>query len=867
MSDPLSNMVNAVNQVVSPHLENIGKNINEQIDRKERRRQLEEKVIVDHARLRLQEANYEAGLRNTAKRTDLYEQKANAELDLDRRKQEAAAYEDLHKVTTDQLSALEARRVVAEMDGVDTGAIDTEAATLKARKADLEQRMIGAVMPTQQERIVPREPGPQLNMQLPQRTNEELGFEGYNNASFQRGGNATTLTPNEEGRIEPSNLHSYMTGRIANSRLNGMVPADGAKYGITTGAPEEWANYFVGLAEIESGFNPGNDKGDRGRFKNAQGVATGSNGLFQLSQHDARTDLYKFRDTDFSMEELLNPEFNADIAVRIHEKLISDDGVIAEGGRGAARYWGPLGRGVNPVEQDSVVALYEQSSLPSGGGIATGGSGLFPGDAAPDQSIPVAEPIPTQPNFYGPAQFAPEEAPDETQYSFDDEPPLLLDDEKATGGSMLEVASVPQNGLIIDDQQSMNGQPAAPTGSPEPKRKKLTDQEALKTYAGIVRITDPKLREQTLSIVSNKMREANPEVFDDRVRSIAQEFVETGSRTDFEKAIPEEVVALVGKDRAIGIFQEMSTQYKVEQQRVKQVEEKTARARSLQKDLDDAELNLLRAKDTAAGKPNPEVIKKHASIVERLTNELGLVNQELQGLSPQPAPTVAAEPVPEKAPALSETAVDLIRRAKESAPAALPAPTSKPTQSSLVGVLSQRLGIKPEFLDASKLPDEPFGFFEKLFNGGDIVSAVDSAMGAYVQSEKARYAAPDYGAKQTDFDAVKTFLSEGGNLDAVNAFAAELGYSIGDYQFKPATSSGAGEFAGLAPRDETDNKAALKAMLASPADAVALVKTFLKKDLRNTLRSVIVTEADRLEQEKKQRALQVLQSGSIQSDL
>lgn len=206
------------------------------------------------------------------------------------------------------------------------------------------------------------------------------------------------LETDERSKVSPAQLHGFMRQRIANSQLNGLVPKDGARFGIKSGSPDEWADYFTGLANLESGFGA-KVVGDVGRFPG------NSNGLYQLSPNDAIN--HGIRDTPFIMSELQDPTFNADAAVKIHEKLIREDGVIAEGNRGAARYWGPLRRGITPQTQSVVQEARgggQDSRGPDTGegqvrGMAGGpgviDGGLFPGAGKSQQ-------------FYGPA---PESAP------------------------------------------------------------------------------------------------------------------------------------------------------------------------------------------------------------------------------------------------------------------------------------------------------------------------------------------------------------------------------------------------------------------------------------------------------------------------
>lgn len=154
--------------------------------------------------------------------------------------------------------------------------------------------------------------------------------------------------------IDAGSLNQSLQLKVQASGLNGFVPKDGDKFGIKTGSPEEWANFMTGLAHLESSLDP-KTVGDRNKF-------TGdSNGLFQLSPNDAIN--WRLKNSPFTKDELFDPELNSSAAVSIMEKLVTGDGVIAENGVGAARYWGPLRRGVNPTQRYGQIAPAADDSL------------------------------------------------------------------------------------------------------------------------------------------------------------------------------------------------------------------------------------------------------------------------------------------------------------------------------------------------------------------------------------------------------------------------------------------------------------------------------------------------------------------------
>jgi len=170
----------------------------------------------------------------------------------------------------------------------------------------------------------------------------------------------TTLQANPNGTVDPNKMQSYVESQIANSKLNGYVPKDGAKYGID-GTPKSWANYFVNLSNRESSLSV-NTVGDVGKFSG------NSNGLFQLSPGDAVN--YGLNGGQpFTQQQLSDPMTNTNAAIAITEKLVLKDGAIgSDSTTGAAKYWGPLRRGWTPPtnpDYSSIVAEQNAKKNPS----------------------------------------------------------------------------------------------------------------------------------------------------------------------------------------------------------------------------------------------------------------------------------------------------------------------------------------------------------------------------------------------------------------------------------------------------------------------------------------------------------------------
>lgn len=191
------------------------------------------------------------------------------------------------------------------------------------------------------------------------------------------------LTANESGRVDPGAVFGRAADIVADSPLNGFVPKDGARYGITTGSPQEWARMITGLTSLESSFNTGT-VGDVGKFNG------NSNGLLQLSPDDATN--WGLQDRPFSMGQLRDPDFNLRAGIDIMGRLITQDGVISDGERGAARYWGPLRRGVNPLDRfgsSEIQNSLRTLELRPGQGVDL--------EAAPGSSPNALQPVPNSP--------------------------------------------------------------------------------------------------------------------------------------------------------------------------------------------------------------------------------------------------------------------------------------------------------------------------------------------------------------------------------------------------------------------------------------------------------------------------------------
>lgn len=147
-------------------------------------------------------------------------------------------------------------------------------------------------------------------------------------------GKNISLSVDKHGKVDPQLYYNSMVEKFANSQLNGFVPQDGAKFGIKTGSPEEWARFATMLTKQESNFSI-HAKGPSGEQ---------SYGLSQMKPGE-----YGLK----TMDDVLDPNKASGAMVKQFEKYIIPSKHIAGRGsgegtyggwRGAAAYFGPLRR-------------------------------------------------------------------------------------------------------------------------------------------------------------------------------------------------------------------------------------------------------------------------------------------------------------------------------------------------------------------------------------------------------------------------------------------------------------------------------------------------------------------------------------------
>lgn len=117
-------------------------------------------------------------------------------------------------------------------------------------------------------------------------------------------------------------------------------PSDYARFCGTAPARACWVAVISAMARYESGFDTNQTYTEK--FKDSKGQYVISTGLLQVSLESCRA----YGASATSTAELKLPEKNLECAVRILNRWVPKDGVIAAGSsgawRGGARYWAVL---------------------------------------------------------------------------------------------------------------------------------------------------------------------------------------------------------------------------------------------------------------------------------------------------------------------------------------------------------------------------------------------------------------------------------------------------------------------------------------------------------------------------------------------
>ena len=155
-------------------------------------------------------------------------------------------------------------------------------------------------------------------------------------------------------RVNEASLMDLLKRLVVEHQIVDLeVPRDGSEYGIYTGSPDEWANLYREMIEVES-LRRTNKKGD---IKNPK---FNSYGLLQLSPGDAKTYNEYLPphlkghartiegDPKFTLGQLYNPEINLRISMEISKHLLTKHNV-KKGNPGPGvifdnlgEYWGTI---------------------------------------------------------------------------------------------------------------------------------------------------------------------------------------------------------------------------------------------------------------------------------------------------------------------------------------------------------------------------------------------------------------------------------------------------------------------------------------------------------------------------------------------
>ena len=126
------------------------------------------------------------------------------------------------------------------------------------------------------------------------------------------------LQPDINGFVEEKFLRYVLVEELRNSKLAGYLPTDADQYGIFSGAPEEYADYFVTTAKGGSNLNTFNFKNVVKYLEDGTRIDRELIGLFNIDPSTVVP----------SKEQLFIPRINIREAVNIYATRILEDGLI-----------------------------------------------------------------------------------------------------------------------------------------------------------------------------------------------------------------------------------------------------------------------------------------------------------------------------------------------------------------------------------------------------------------------------------------------------------------------------------------------------------------------------------------------------------
>jgi hypothetical protein len=126
------------------------------------------------------------------------------------------------------------------------------------------------------------------------------------------------LQPDINGFVEERFLRYVLVEAIRNSKLAGYRPLDADQYAILSGAPEEWADYFVATAKSSSNLNAFNSKSVVVYTSAGQRLDLEKVGLFSINPAEVVP----------NKEQLFIPRTNIAEAIQLYANRILKDKAI-----------------------------------------------------------------------------------------------------------------------------------------------------------------------------------------------------------------------------------------------------------------------------------------------------------------------------------------------------------------------------------------------------------------------------------------------------------------------------------------------------------------------------------------------------------
>lgn len=875
----------AGNQIVSGHLDAIRQINDETYRRKMERLKLEEQAMQSHAKLQLQEELYESRINSEAARTSTYVESAKVKAEQDNREAESAALKQHLELLDEDISSLEMRKLTSELNGEDTTEIDARLKASQDSKNAIQQRMLDTLSGTLQQPQFNPAPTPQRNIELPGRNLNTLGYNDLSNAgeeTFQRNPLYGTQTPAVAEGYSPvpdlppvevsDSAHTFRAdvdydGTPANIRYNNPAAA--------YPRPADNAYALEGYGIIGGGHKIGKyPTVVHGGASNMDLLANSYKGL------TVRQAVNKWRGRGgtpipegYEEGQVINDDFvsNKDTMVDFFKKMADHehpDFEITRETWGAA--YDMFAAGGDKEYREAVGLITKQSTNEEPSSRATSVAGVDSGngeesmvDASlfPAQSRP--EPLRAEPVFFGPA-----EQELSASVGFFEDGPLIINDQT--------FAPAAEKGLIINDDFTSGNIPA--TATPEPplagqtEKKETVTKDSLSKIWSAASKMDPKKSSLFLSQIRDIVTNKKPDVFDDEYTAYAESALNAGqSRTDFAKAIPAELTAFTGPDRAIAIFS------RVEGERIKKANS-DKRMSDLRTELDDASktignLDVELAKEKGKGKDaNLGLIKVYENQRDGFVEKQRRIASELEGLLPKPSLTEPSQAVPTESSApvdpVKKQADDLVNSILSQAPA-----TSSPTVSepfSFGGSLANQLtelGISKDRLLELELPKEKPGLFGSFFGGlglnPELNSLTNGVIGAYMATQRDELLKLPAEQQSKMAEAAASMLER--NTEAVFDLAVTLGYKVPITRKSKELGNGVFDFSQYATIDAMsvddpsfDPKqeamaAAKTALLANPAYLIPLLKASTDKGFQAKVRQSVMNGMTKAAEEQRTR--------------